>query len=237
MITDHYSLTPKRGQKLDLDTIICLLNEYRAVHKPVTIMSYYRELPITSSSTLTLFDAGKYQIDVSELHLQVISKQLQTILCLDGCNVLAECSSLNIPDSTVVIYGFQYIDLHAEHRESFRLSVHAELIVDFRNERGRISGQLVDISVTGCRIKIPTGDLLAGITVILEIQIFDQSKGMDVCRSFAARVVHVYCTDATNYCCLEFIGSASDHDLLSRYLNQKQAVLIRNFKHLKVLPE
>jgi hypothetical protein len=237
MITDHYSLAPKRALKQDLDDIVCLLNEYRAVHKPVTIMNYYRELPITSDSVLTAFDAGKYEITISELHMQVICKQLQTILCLDGCNVLAECSSLNIPDGTIVIYGFQYIDLHAEHRESFRLSVHAELVVDFRNERGKISGQLVDISVSGCRIKIPTGDLLEGITVILEIQIFDQSKGRDVRRSIAARVVHVHCTDATGYCCLEFLGTTSDHDLLSRYINQKQAVLIRNFRHLKVLPE
>ena len=45
----QYTLTPKREPSLDNDEIISLLSEYQALSRPVTIMSYYRELPITSA--------------------------------------------------------------------------------------------------------------------------------------------------------------------------------------------
>ncbi|MEI7815735.1 MAG: PilZ domain-containing protein [Desulfuromonadales bacterium] len=237
MINAHFSLAPKRDFHLDCDDIISLLGEYRAVLKPVEILNYYRELPITSISPLELFGSGKFKIKVTEMQMQVISNQMQAVLLLDGTMALADCSAIDIAKSTVVISGFQYINLYANQREAFRLSVNTavDLLVDFRIEQGRINGLLIDISVTGCKVKINTDKLLAGSRTVLEIQIYDQHKNKELCRSIAARVVHVYCSDDANYCCLEFIGSSSDKDLLANYLSQKQIGLLRDFRQHRVL--
>ncbi len=231
----QYTFATKNAVSLDRDEIISLLSEYQTLSRPIHIMNYYRELPITSTSLLSRPDYGKFEITVSEIHLQVIRQQLQTILCLEGCTVLAECSSVNYQKNSLVISGFRYIELHAAKREAFRLNVDADLIVDFRNQEGKIAARMVDISMTGCRIKFESGNVPTGLLVVLEIQIFDSSKDKELTRSIAAKVVKAYCSDDINYCCLEFIGTPSDQDLLTRYLNQKQTSLIREFREKKVL--
>ena len=233
----QYTFVTKNAVSLDRDEIISLLSEYQALSRPVNVMNYYRELPITSSSSLSRPDYGKFEITVSEMHLQVIRQQLQTILYLEGCTVLAECSSVNYQKNSLVISGFRFIELHAAKREAFRLNVDidADLIVDFRNSEGKIAARMVDISMTGCRIKLESGNVPAGLLVVLEIQIFDSSKDKKLPRSIAAKVVKAYCSDDISYCCLEFIGTPSDQDLLTRYLNQQQTSIIREFREKKVL--
>jgi len=239
MDSAHYSYTPKRDS--DNAEIVCLLGVYLAVLKPVNILSYYRELPISSVSALKQLDTGKFEITLSEMHMQVVFNQHQAILCLDDCTVLAACSNENVHKSTAVISGFRYINLHADQRKTFRLNIcnDIHLLVNMRrNEGGRIPGRLIDISISGCKIMIPTGDgLQIGSGAVLEIQIFDQTNNRDLCRSIPARIVHLYRSDDTNFCCLEFIGTPSDQDLLARYLNQQQAALVREFKQHRVLPE
>lgn len=231
----HYTLAPRHEGGEDLDEIIGLLNVYQTLSRPVDLMNYFRELPITSVSSLTRFDYGKYEIAVSELHLMVIMEQLETIVRLEGCTVLARCSDIQLQKRTLIIYGFRYIDLHAVRRQAFRLNLDAKLIVDFRNEQGKVAAQMVDISITGCRIRIKQDNVANGVFAVLEIQIFDQQQNKEMTRSIAARVVKTFYSEDVSYCCLEFIGPPSDQDLLARYLNQKQTSLIRDFRDKNVL--
>jgi len=240
MNNGHYSIAHRVDYYSDIDDIVSILTELSVLLKPITIISYYHELPISSVSSLEKVDVGKYEITLSEMHMQVISNQDRIILALDNCTVLAECSSKNIHKKTVVIYGFQYISLHAEKRKSFRLTVCADvkLLVAIRKQGGKIDGRLVDISITGCKVKIQNTDgLHPGIAAVLEIQIFDQAVNKELCRSFVSKIIHVFQSDDAYYCCLEFIGTYSDQDLLARFLNQKQAALVRDFRQHKVLPE
>ncbi len=227
---DKYTLKPKREFCLDSDEIISLLSECQAKSRPVKIMNYYRELPITSESSLSRIDYGKFEISISGIHVQVIWQQRQTILCLDECAVLAECSSVDCHKNRLVISGFRFIELHAAKREAFRLNVDADLIVDFRSQQGKITARVVDISMTGCRVMLESGNISSEKLVVLEIRIFDQSENRELLRSIAAKVASVYSDDNINYCCLEFIGTPSDQDLLTRYLNQKQSALFREFR-------
>ena len=236
MSNSHYVLAPKKDVQSDHDEVSGLLYEYWALLRPLAMRNYYRELPITSLSPLKRLESGRFEVTVSEMHLQVICTQMHTIFSIGGSAVLAECRSTDIHAGTAVLSNFRYIDLQADQRQSFRLNVDADLVVDFRNEGGRIAGRLVDISLTGCKIIIHTGTVLAGSAAMLEIHIFDQERNKELCRSIAAVIVHAYCRDEINYCCLEFIGTPSDQELLSRYLNQKQTSLIREFREHKVLP-
>ena len=226
----QYTLTPKRESSLDNDEIISLLSEYQALSRPITIMNYYRELPITSVSSLSQVTYGKFEISLSQIHMEVIREQMQTILCLEGCTALADCSSVNYQKKRLIVSGCSFIELHATKRQAFRLNMDADLVVDFRNQHDRLSARMVDISITGCRIKYDAGNVVVGLLVVLEIQIFDASKNREVSRSIAAKVVNVYEGDGVNYCSLEFIGTPSDEDLLARYINQQQMSLIRELR-------
>ncbi|HIJ86299.1 MAG TPA: PilZ domain-containing protein [Desulfuromonadales bacterium] len=231
----QYSVTPKHEPGQDNDEIISLLSEYQALLRPITVLNYYRELPITSESLLSRFDYHKFEIAVTGIHEQVIRHQLQTILRLEGCTVLAECSPVKSQKDRRSIFGFRFIELHAAKREAFRLNIDVELIVDFRNQQGKIPARMIDISMTGCRIKFESGTVSIGMLVVLEIRIFDQSKSKELTRSIAARVVKTY-DDTINYCCLEFIGTPKEQDLLARYINQHQTSLIREFREKRILP-
>ena len=225
----QYTLAPKREPGLDSDEIITLLGECQAKSRPVKSMNYYRELPITTVSPLSRVNYGTFEISVSGIHLQVIGEQRQTILSIDLCTVLAECSSVNYQKKRLAISGFRFIELHAAQRGAFRLNVDADLIVDFRTRQGKIAARMVDISMTGCRITFDSDSVAIGKLVVVEIRIFDQNENKESVRSIAARVVTVYTKDSSNYCCLEFIGTPSEQDLLVRYLNQQQTALIREF--------
>jgi len=133
----------------------------------------------------------------------------------------------------VIVSDFRFIELHAEKRQAFRLNVEADLIVDFRNSKGTMAAKMVDISVSGCRIKLESGDVPKDTVVVLDINIFDQQKKRELSRSIAAIVVNTFSVDDINYCGLKFLGTPSDKDLLSRYVNQKQASLIRKLRKTK----
>jgi len=227
---DQYALAPKLEPGRDSDEIISLLSEYRALDRPITIMNYYLELPLTTKSTLSSFDSGKFEITVSGMHAQVILQQMQTIVKLEGCTVLADCSSVNYQKQRLVIANFHYIELLASKREAFRLNVNASLIIDFRNEQGKIAARMVDISLTGCRVIIEQEDVPVGTFAVLESNFLVQGK--EVRRNLPAKVVKTYHSDNFNYCCLEFIGTPSDQDLLHRYLSQQQTDIIRKFREM-----
>ncbi|MFZ4855809.1 MAG: PilZ domain-containing protein [Desulfuromonadaceae bacterium] len=231
----QYTVTPKNESGLDNDEIISLLSEYQVLRRPITVMNYYRELPIITASLLRRLDYHKFEITVAGIHEQVVQQQQQTILRLDGCAVLAECSPVTSQKNRRAISGFRFIELHAAKREAFRLNIDVELIVDFRNQQGKISARMIDISMTGCRITFEAGTVSIGMFVVLEIRIFDQSKNKELSRSIAARVVKIYAGDSINYYCLEFIGTPKDEDLLARYINQQQTALIREFREKRVL--
>jgi hypothetical protein len=227
---DQYTLTPKRESGRDCDEIISLLSEYQALDRPITVMNYYLELPVTTKSTLSRFDSGKFEITVAGMHTQVILQQMQTIVKLEGCTALADCSSVNYQKQRLVIANFRYIELQAAKREAFRLNVNASLIIDFRSEQGKIAARMVDISLTGCRVIIEHEDVPVGTFAVLESNFLIQGK--EVRRNLPAKVVKSYHSDNFNYCCLEFIGTPSDQDLLHRYLSQEQAGIIRKFREM-----
>lgn len=232
-MNSQYTLAPKQETSLDSDEIISQLSEYLALLRPVTILNYYRELPLTSTSSLHRIDYSKFEVTVSEIHLEAIRQQLQTIICLEWCTALAECSELDDQKNSVIVSDFRFIELHAEKRQAFRLNVEADLIVDFRNSKGTIAAKMVDISVSGCRIRLESGDMLKDTVVVLEINIFDQQKKRELSRNIAAIVVNTFSIDDVNYCGLKFLGTPSDKDLLSRYVNQKQASIIRKLRKTK----
>jgi|GEM_PF-6317450 len=227
---DQYTFLPKNEPGQDSDEIINVLSEYQALDRPITILNYYLELPITTQSTLSRFDSGKFEITVARMHAQVILQQRQTIVKLEGCTALAECSSVNYQKQRLVIANFRYIELQAANREAFRLNVNASLIIDFRSEQGKIAARMVDISMTGCRVIVEPEDVPVGSFAVLETNFSVQNK--EVRRNLAAKVVKTYNHDNFNYCCLEFIGTASDQDLLHRYLSQQQANIIRKFREM-----
>ena len=223
----QYTLNPKREPNQDSDEIVSLLSEYQALDRPITIMNYYLELPITTKSSLSQFDFGKFEITIAGMHAQVILNQMQAIVKLEGCTALADCSSVNYQKQRLAISNFHYIELQAVKREAFRLNVNASLIIDFRNEQGKIAARMVDISLTGCRVIIEHEDMPVGTFVVLESNFFIQNK--EERRNLAAKVVKTYQSENFNYCCLEFIGKPSDQDLLHRYLSEQQANIIRKF--------
>ena len=227
---EQYTLTPKREPDQDSNAIISLLTEYQALDRPITIMNYYLELPLTTKSTLSSFDSGKFEITVAGMHAQVILEQMQTIVQLEGCTALADCSSVNYQKQRLVIANFRYIELQASNREAFRLNVNASLIIDFRNEQGKIAARMVDISLTGCRVIIEHENVPVGTFAVLESNFSIQGK--EVRRNLPAKVVKTYHIDNFNYCCLEFIGTPSDQDLLHRFLSQQQADIIRKFREI-----
>ncbi len=227
---EQYTLTPKREPDQDSNAIISLLTEYQALDRPITIMNYYLELPLTTKSTLSSFDSGKFEITVAGMHAQVILQQMQTIVQLEGCTALADCSSVNYQKQRLVIANFRYIELQASNREAFRLNVNASLIIDFRNEQGKIAARMVDISLTGCRVIIEHENVPVGTFAVLESNFSIQGK--EVRRNLPAKVVKTYHSDNFNYCCLEFIGTPSDQDLLHRFLSQQQADIIRKFREI-----
>jgi len=230
----HFSIAFKRESSLDSDDIISQLCEYQARNRPVKILNYYHEMPVTSVSTLHLTKYGTFRVLVSDIHLSVIQQQQQVILCLADCAVLAQSIFDTPQDNALLVSGFCYVDLHAARREALRLNVDADLILDFRSERGRIAARLVDISITGCRVRIESGNVSCGNLAVLEIKIFDEQQGKALTRSFAARVVQVFSGEEDHLCGLEFIGTASDQDLLGRYLNQQQMALIKGLRNNKM---
>ena len=234
-MSTHFTIAPRRESSyLDSRDIISQLCEYQARNRSVKILNYYHEMPVTSFSKLLFTKHDIFRVLVSDMHLSVIRQQQQVIICLDDCDVLAGCIFDTPQDNALLVSGFCYVDLHAALREALRLNVDADLILDFRSERGRVAARLVDISITGCQVRIESDNISCGNLAVLEIKIFDEQQGKVLKRSIAARVVQVLSGEQDHLCGLEFLGSASDQDLLGRYLNQQQMALIKGLRNNKI---
>lgn len=155
-----YEVFTRVDGKSDSDEILSRLTDISTcrLNNDLKLVNYYQEMPI-SYGTVEIDECGGGVLELTAHQNQtvVIAHQKQTILKSkhfpDGLSVHAIAEKFNINKSYVVLGRFAYVSLKAERRDSVRVRMQENIAVTIKADSGTYMGTLVDISVSGIKVK------------------------------------------------------------------------------------
>lgn len=162
-----YEVFTKVDGKSDSDEILSILAEISTGRRKndLRLVNYYQEMPI-SYGPVEIDDCsgGALELTVHQNQIVVVANQKQTILKSkhfpDGLSVHAVAESVNIKKCYVVLGRFAYAGIKAERRAAIRVRMQGSIPITFKTDRAMYSGVLVDISISGVKVKdsdLPSG--------------------------------------------------------------------------------
>jgi len=197
----------------------------------LSLMNYYMEMPIVSKSPVTASDDRSFVVSPLEHHTKVITEIQKTIIHKSPeLSVLANCQAISLSTNEVILSGFRYISLHANHRKTCRVRLQKPINVSLITETGKMAGVLKDISLSGCRVATFIRTLQPGASVVLALKMFDTSTNAIVSISVNAELIRVDNAKMPIACGFRFEPDSETEEKLIRFINQRQMELIKSLK-------
>jgi hypothetical protein len=123
---------------------------------PVTLINYYKGLPVTSTATFLGIEHGNIDFDVKPLQAAAISVDRYTLIRskLFPFPLAARVLYVNIKKHMVTLNKLCYIEIIAEKRAAVRVDLEPPLPATMLFDDQVIEGDLVDISLLGMAIEV-----------------------------------------------------------------------------------
>ncbi len=153
-----YQIVTRINGKEDQGEILAIIGDIKSGKKKndIRLLNYYNEIPVSYPATIDQIDRDCVEITVHQAQAAVIGLQKQTLLKSqhfpDALSVHCYVEYINVRNSMAVLGRFAYASVRAERRTSVRVNVGFMVKADFRSAGFGISGQIVDISLTGIAI-------------------------------------------------------------------------------------
>lgn len=155
-----FEIVTRVDGKTDSDEIVCILTDLLngSCKNDLKLVNYYQEMPISYGAVeIDECSGGTLELTVHKNQAVVIAHQKQTILKSklfpDGLSVHAIAENVNISKSYVMLGRFAYASINAERRAAIRVRMQEDIPVTITVDSSTYTGQLVDISVSGVKVK------------------------------------------------------------------------------------
>jgi hypothetical protein len=165
---DRYTLvTIKDGQK-DCDSIMEILKNIHSgrLKNDLKLLNFIREVPVSFSATLEDVDRDRVELTVNQSQAVLMRHDKYTLIRSShfpsGYGVHAFVALANATTCAAILVRFAYVQIRADRRNAVRVQVHAKITGTFFGPSGKVSGELIDISLGGLSIEV-RGRLDAGV--------------------------------------------------------------------------
>lgn len=161
---EHCNLLTVQDVQKDEASIIEVLTAIMEQRLPngLTLLNYYRELPVNFGASIESIDRGVVQIKVHEM--QVASMLIQKATFIRSSHlphgVIANVLRLRRQDCIAYLTQFSYVRIHADQRIYVRVKVTSKIDAAFYSDNHLVRGRIEDISFSGVAIKAPKGSVL-----------------------------------------------------------------------------
>lgn len=155
-----FEIVSRVDGKTDSDEIVGILTDLLTgrYKNDLKLVNYYQEMPISYGAVeIDECSGGTLELTVHQNQAVVMAHQKQTILKSkhfpDGLSVHAIAENVNINKSYVMLGRFAYANINAERRAAIRVKMQEDIPVTITVDSSTYTGQLVDISVSGVKVK------------------------------------------------------------------------------------
>lgn len=124
------------------------------------LLNYYKEVPLSAIAKDLRFCDNVLFCRTSETQARVIEFTNHTIIKSRQLQQpISASAQYNTDTREVALFGFSYVDVPSERRESIRVRMHIPISVLIESGTRQFKGRLIDLSLDGCAIDIANHEL------------------------------------------------------------------------------
>lgn len=124
------------------------------------LLNYYKEVPIWAPADNPRIAENFLFCRTNEAQSKIIEFTKHSILKSENLqNHVYASADYNSETKEVVLSDFSYVDLLSRRREAIRVRMHIPLTVLIESGTRSFKGRLIDLSLDGCAIDVPTHEL------------------------------------------------------------------------------
>ena len=158
-MTDTYQLLTEKSVQEDEKAILQLLCDMLngKLKSDLRLLNYYQEIPVSYPGIIEDIDDDMVDVTVHQHQAVVMRHQKFTFLKSRHFphDVVARVFRANVDKEMALLHKFSYAHIRAERRQAIRVQVVDPLQVTFSAAAGKVTGNLVDISISGASIECP----------------------------------------------------------------------------------
>lgn len=141
--------------------VLTAIHEQRLAND-ISLLNYYRELPVSFPASIESIDRGVVQLKVHEMQIASMLMQKATIIKSEHLrfSVIANVVRLRRRECTAHLTQFSYVRVHADQRVYVRVKVAGKYDAAFNYGKHQLKGLIEDVSFSGVAIKAPSGCIL-----------------------------------------------------------------------------
>ena len=232
MVTKPYSEKVIVSRADDEAAILSLFGEIKST-KPnmsFSFLNIYKELPISNDATLFDIKGKHVEFKTCPLQFAAIHHNMETIIQAPFLNttILGRLVYLDNTHQLVSLGNFSYADVHFNKRMAVRVRLKVPLNVNIFVDGDRISGMIRDVSLQGCCVTTPAGDLLEQAKDIsIQLRVMHNNTLLDA--FIPARLLRSDNAPIYN-CAMVFDHTTETEKVLSIFVYQRQLEIIRELK-------
>ena len=158
-MNDIYQRVQIAGEQEDASQIIATLSLIHAgrLGNDIRLVNYFRQIPVSYGAKVLTVEEDSVELSVHQLQAVVIGREKVTILKSRhfSRDVIANVNYVNVEKSRIVLSSFSYALVRADRRMSVRVELNAPVSASFRAGAKSVSGNLLDLSLTGVSLRVP----------------------------------------------------------------------------------
>jgi hypothetical protein len=235
--TSLYSTRIKNNFDDDQAEILKIFSQNKSSkeNSKVTIINYYKGLPIIYPATVVAVERGSVDLDINPQQAVAIASDHYTLVRskLFPFVVAAHIQYVNIRKHAVTLNKLYYVEVLAEKRAAVRLNLEPPVKSSFKYEDQIFSGELLDISVQGLAIEVDSLlPLENGTEVSMKFMLPDPVLQKHTLIMLQATLVSVDGDKSPYRCKFRIAPEKHQEQLISRYSFQRQVEIIRSLKEV-----
>jgi hypothetical protein len=200
----------------------------------LSLVNYYRGLPICYHATAVEMDRGTLELDVHRHQAMALQDNGQTFIKCDDfpSPMLALVQNVNLRRMAASLRNFVFVDIMAERRSALRLELDPPLEVEVRIGATTMTARVLDLSLGGGCLHLPEPWYAEGAEVSLRLAVPDPlQKGSTLVE---AEALHIGTFDRDgrggDLCRFSWKMDHQSERVISRFMFQRQVDIIREIK-------
>jgi hypothetical protein len=224
----YYTLLTLKDIQKDEASIIDVLTTIKNNELPndITLLNYYRELPVNFPASIESIDRGVVQMKVHDMQIASMLIQKKTFIKSSHLpyGVITNVVRLNKTNCIAYLTQFSYVRIHADQRIFVRVKVTGKYDAVFYSDTHRVRGHIEDISFSGVAIKAPK-ESIPDESIEGTVSLYLPGKKLEV----PGKLLKV---QEESIYVFELVVDEKSEKVLSHFIFQQQCQIIRELKEI-----
>ena len=229
-----FDYTPKIDVRSDCEEIERLFVSIARSGEAVTLLNYFNEIPVISSTPVLVLDNGRIEVMPNDAYLTVLSREMQTFIMLPGGeSLVADCHEVSLDRKFAILTEFRFITIYANRREAIRVSFDIPISAALEFDHRAVAASLLNLSLSGARIMTRDADVKVGRKGLLRFNnVNNMTRQVETFEIYAA-IVKIENDTPPFICGLRFDLDQIKESELALFINRRQVDIIKQIREMR----